>query len=259
MKFLVILSLLVSLNGCQSFHNMVSNNDIHLKNPTVLGGTYHVETLNNRVVSEKKLMLNFNQIEEQISGFSGCNRFLGSYSLKKGSIKIGPLAATRMFCQETHQIESDMLEALSKTNKIILTNTMLKLLSNEEVLLTAIKKNDSITFSYSAISRGRFLEVHIDDSMISISKDRKETPISQPIEKENWTKLNTLLETIKLDSISALKSPTEARFYDGASIGKLEITKNGTLYESSTFDHGKPPIEIEALVKEILSLSENIE
>jgi hypothetical protein len=127
------------------------------------------------------------------------------------------------------------------------------------VLLTAVKKESQIAFNYSAMSRGRFLDININDSIISISKDRDAKPISKPITPENWKKLNFLLESINLYSISNLKSPTEARFYDGASIGKLEIKKNGTVYESSSFDHGTPPKEIEALVKEILSLSENIE
>ena len=34
----------------------------------------------------------------QASGFSGCNRFSGTYSLKDGKLAFGPLAATRMAC-----------------------------------------------------------------------------------------------------------------------------------------------------------------
>ena len=259
MKFLVILSFLISLKACQSSHKALSNEDNKIHISATISGAYQVETLNNHTVSENKLIINFDPLEKHISGFSGCNRFMGNYSLKSDSIKIGPLASTRMFCEETHQIESDMQEALSKTDKIVLTDTTLQLLSNKKVILTAIKKNDQISFNYSAISRGHFLEIHLNDSVVSLSKDRKEKPVSKPLKKETWKKLNTLLETINLDSISTLKSPTEARFYDGASIAKLVILKNGTPYESSSFDHGKPPMEIEALVKEILSISENIE
>lgn len=256
MKFLIILSVLISLKACHSASKTVSiQNDL-----TTIDGSYYVETLNNLHVSKYKMYLNFNQTEHQLSGFSGCNRFTGSYSLKADSLKIGPLASTKMFCgDQANQMESEMHEALSKTNKIILKDGMLQFFSDEKVLLIAIKKDDKISFNYSAMSRGRFLDIYINDSVLSISKDRDAKPVSKAISKVHWNTLNSLLETINLDSISNLKSPTEARFYDGASIGTLKISKNGTVYESSSFDHGSPPHEIEVLVKEILSLSENVE
>jgi len=165
-----------------------------------------------------------------------------------------------MLCSEKeNKIEYEMHEALSKTDEVILKDSILQLLSDKKVLLTAIKKEDKISFNYSAISRGTFLDINVSDSIVSISKERKAKPVSKVITSENWEILNSLLENITLGSISTLKAPTEARFYDGASIGKLEVKKNGIVYESSSFDHGKPPKEIEALVKEILSLSENIE
>ncbi|SAK42055.1 lipoprotein [Caballeronia temeraria] len=34
----------------------------------------------------------------QASGFSGCNRFAGTYELKNGKLTFGPLAGTRMAC-----------------------------------------------------------------------------------------------------------------------------------------------------------------
>lgn len=254
MKLLVILSVLISLKTCQSTSKMVSTED----SPITLDGKFYVETLNDVLVSEHKLFLNFNQIENQLSGFSGCNRFTGSYSLKSDSIKIGPLASTRMFCGATaNKIESEFHQTLSKIDKIILKDGILQLFSNGKIILTAIK--EQIVFNYSAISRGRFLDINVNDSLISISKDRDSKPVSKNMTKDTWNQLNSLLKTINLDSISNLKSPTEARFYDGASIGTLKITKTGTIYESSTFDHGTPPKEIEALVKEILSLVENVE
>lgn len=244
------------MKACNSTAKAFDSSNIQ----TVIDGTYHVETLNNSQVSEHKLSINFNEKKQQISGFSGCNRFTGSYNLKANSIKMGPLAATKMFCGDTaNQIEFEMHEALSKTDKIILTEDVLQFLSNEKIILTAIKREINITFNYSAMSRGRFLDININDSILSISKDRDAKPVSKSITKETWEKLSSLLENIHLDSISTLKSPTEARFYDGASIGTLKIFKNDTVYESSSFDHGTPPKEIEALVKEILSLSENVE
>jgi heat shock protein HslJ len=254
MKFLVILSVLISLKTCHSNTKVVATEYIDSN----ISGTYYVETLNNTPVSEHKLYLNFNQTNHQLSGFSGCNRFSGRYSLQTDSIKVGPLASTKMFCEETaNKIESEFHQALSTIDNIVLKDGILQFISKEKIVLTAIKEH--ITFNYSAISRGRFLDIDINDSIVLVSKTRDAKPVSKAISRDTWNQLHALLGAINLDSISTLKSPTEARFYDGASIGTLKISKNGTVYESATFDHGTPPREIEALVKEILSLAENVE
>ena len=121
------------------------------------------------------------------------------------------------------------------------------------------KQDSSVSINYSAISRGTFLKINIIDSLITVAKNKKDKPISKPLSEETKEKLTALLNTINLDSLSQFKDPRQARFYDGAAIGALVITKNGQVYESSNFDHGAPPKEIEAIVKEILSISENIE
>ncbi len=36
--------------------------------------------------------------DEEVSGFSGCNRFFGSYSFVSGELTFGPLVTTRMAC-----------------------------------------------------------------------------------------------------------------------------------------------------------------
>lgn len=36
--------------------------------------------------------------QRKVSGFSGCNRFTGTYDLSGGQLSIGPLASTRMAC-----------------------------------------------------------------------------------------------------------------------------------------------------------------
>lgn len=48
------------------------------------------------------------------SGFSGCNRFAGSYELKDGLLSFGPLAGTRMACVGPGaDIEGPFLDALA--------------------------------------------------------------------------------------------------------------------------------------------------
>jgi heat shock protein HslJ len=53
------------------------------------------------------------------SGFSGCNRFTGTYDLRDGKLAFGPLAATRMACPPggAGALEQPYLDALSHIAK----------------------------------------------------------------------------------------------------------------------------------------------
>jgi hypothetical protein len=64
------------------------------------------------------------------------------------------------------------------------------------------------------------------------------------------------LGSFKAESVPTLKAPTEKRFYDGAAMANIHITKSGNTYSSETFDHGFPPASIEKFVKKLLSYTE---
>ena len=52
------------------------------------------------------------------SGFSGCNRFTGTYLLRDGKLSFGPLASTRMACAGTgSQLEPAYLDALAHVER----------------------------------------------------------------------------------------------------------------------------------------------
>ncbi len=121
------------------------------------------------------------------------------------------------------------------------------------------KSQEDITFEYSALSRGFYNRVVITHLTISVQKDRNSEAVTKTCKKDDWSKLMNLLNTIDLKGISKLQAPTQARLYDGAAIAQLTITQNNVLFETNSFDHGKPPLEIETLVNKILSLSEKIE
>jgi putative lipoprotein len=48
------------------------------------------------------------------AGFSGCNRFTGSYELAETRLSFGPLASTRMACAEGMELEQQFLAALER-------------------------------------------------------------------------------------------------------------------------------------------------
>jgi heat shock protein HslJ len=52
--------------------------------------------------------------QRRANGFSGCNRFMGTYALKDGKLSLGPLAGTRMACATpASELEGPYLDALA--------------------------------------------------------------------------------------------------------------------------------------------------
>ena len=93
--------------------------------------------------------------------------------------------------------------------------------------------------------------------MVTVSKDRDENDKSvlTKISNADWKELVESFKTIELDSLSKLKAPTEKRFYDGAAIANLKITYKDKTYETTSFDHGFPPKEINKFVNKINSFA----
>jgi hypothetical protein len=109
---------------------------------------------------------------------------------------------------------------------------------------------------YNASSRGFYQNIIIQNQMISVSKNRngddKLVPVK--ISDSDWKELIGYFEKIQLDSLPSYKGPTEKRFYDGAAIANLKITFKEKEYNSASFDHGTPPLEIEKLVNKMVTL-----
>ena len=108
---------------------------------------------------------------------------------------------------------------------------------------------------YTANTRGFYQHIVIQDQKITVSKERgdKNTTTSK-ISDADWKILVIEFSKIKLEDLPNLKAPTEKRFYDGAAIGDLKVTYKEQTYESSAFDHGRPPAEIAGLVDKMVSL-----
>ena len=133
------------------------------------------------------------------------------------------------------------------------------MLLKDKIVLLIAKQNNDYVIEYTAASRGVFQQVIVSDSIISFQKNRDSKPISKDFSKDNWKQIISKLENMKLGTISKLEPPTKAHQYDGAALANLKITHQGKEYQTQTFDHGNPPEEIATLVKEILSMAENIE
>ena len=52
----------------------------------------------------------------RVSGFSACNRLMGSYTLEGETLIFNGLGGTKMFCQDVAELEDKFLQTISKTH-----------------------------------------------------------------------------------------------------------------------------------------------
>ena len=77
MKFLFSLLIIVTLTeSCSTAKNTMENKIEDTTKQSNISGTYTVE---NAVATTKALTLTFDENSTKVSGFSGCNRFFGTY------------------------------------------------------------------------------------------------------------------------------------------------------------------------------------
>ncbi len=265
MKFITILLTILLLKSCGNTKATAMQNNENITE--ALSGKYNVSILNSDAITIKTLTITFDEKTNKVSGFSGCNSFFGTYKTKKDSIIFSELGATRMFCENAeNKIEQTMLDALSKTTSFHIDNNILSLQNDNDILLKASKdptqkiaQENHYTIEYSAITRGSYKNISINKKSIKVAHERDSKPTSRVCTQNQWGALITAIKTIDIEKIPSLKAPSEKRFFDGAAIAKLKIVYNGDVYETESFDDGNPPKEIAVLVKEILSISENIE
>lgn len=261
--FLMIFSIIV-LRCCWGPTDYQLMSDIQNRDSTLkeLNGNYNINELNGEDVSSFNLNITFNDSTKQVSGFSGCNRFFGSYTIDNNKLKFSNLGSTKMLCNEvSNHIEQDLFKAFNKANIVLFRKGGFSFFNNKKLLLIATKQttNDNLNIEYTASSRGTYKQIIINKKTISTITKRGGKPIVKNCSSNDWNRIIKNLKPVEVANISELEPPSKDFQFDGAAITRLKITKDGKDYETQSFDHGNPPKEITELVKEILSISENIE
>lgn len=118
---------------------------------------------------------------------------------------------------------------------------------NEEMKNTEIE--------YTAISRGKYLNINIHDERLSITDKRDGKARNYELKSKDWNDLAALYQKIDIKKLPTFKAPTQKRFYDGAAIANLHVVYDGKVYDSESFDHGTPPVEIADFVNKIVSFA----
>lgn len=92
----LVLAALLVLSGCARELSVLKGQE-QVINGSLEGGPWLVEDINGGgVIDNARLELTF--AKDKVTGFSGCNRVFGGWQQTGTTIKLGPLAGTRMMC-----------------------------------------------------------------------------------------------------------------------------------------------------------------
>ncbi|WP_378178448.1 META domain-containing protein [Aquimarina sp. SS2-1] len=141
MKYVSFLLFSVTLlSNCNSANIANNKSETSQKEPE-LTGTYFVSTLYGEDVSKYKLTLTFDPSKKTLSGFSGCNSYTSEYSVDGKLLTTGFPIATKMFCEETSNLEKQFFKMLSEEkNKNLEGNTLSLTNGKKENILFAKKE-----------------------------------------------------------------------------------------------------------------------
>ncbi len=112
----------------QQHHNQNTTTAIHGKRWILAGFT---DTVFNR--PEKNIYLLFEKDSLQVTGFAGCNGFRGSYRIHGQSLEMGPVAATKMWCNHA-PVENYFMHVLGQANEYRASDDSLLLMQEDHPL-----------------------------------------------------------------------------------------------------------------------------
>lgn len=75
----------------------------------------------------RPLTLRLDSAESRASGFSGCNRYTGPFTLAGDSLRFGSIASTRMACPDVGAVEQNYMSMLAAITSFAATDTTLTL------------------------------------------------------------------------------------------------------------------------------------
>jgi heat shock protein HslJ len=86
-------------------------------------------------VDTNRAFIKFDEAKKSAGGNGGCNVFGASFSKNGYEIKISQTISTKMYCEETSEIENKFLQTLEKVTKYEFVGGKLHLLAGEQIVL----------------------------------------------------------------------------------------------------------------------------
>ncbi len=208
----------------------------------------------------------------QINGNTGCNNFGGSIiNDSTGVFQTGMLKMTKMYCEETTDLENAFATALGNTVSYSRSGDLISLFDNQKnKLLSAklaeneikdiTKKREPLSIRYSATSRGFGHSINFVNGQFIYEEIRPKSFKSiKTITDSDIETIYLLASKIDFTTLEKLIPPSKAHQYDGAAGGTFIIISKGVTYRTQTFDYGNPHAEIKDLIEKLVSLKDSLE
>ncbi|MBL7913924.1 MAG: META domain-containing protein [Bacteroidia bacterium] len=119
---LLILIVTTGIESCTSGKSETNNND-----PLLTNTSWHLTEFTGHQITDPAPELYFDHQTNALSGFSGCNKLSGNFSMTSDKISLHPALATRYMCFGKGNLEKDFIECLSKTDSIAINKNSLTL------------------------------------------------------------------------------------------------------------------------------------
>ena len=84
--------------------------------------------------------IRFEEKESDVSGFTGCNKLSGSYSINGQRLQLSELSTTRMACTET-ETENKLVDVLRRVNLYRISGDVLTLFEGDKAVATFMTGN----------------------------------------------------------------------------------------------------------------------
>lgn len=131
-----IVLLLIVLSACKPSNKIGELVGVPKERP--LENTYWVlAELNGTAIvrnDSKKLFIQLNEDSKSMTGFAGCNRLSGEYTLNGKKLSFRTIS-TRMFCENEMKIEDAFLQAVNNVNEFSIVEHELFLKQDNTTLL----------------------------------------------------------------------------------------------------------------------------
>ncbi len=132
-KSILLIALVIVFSSCNETKKVVE-----VSAGEIPSGKY--EIMNIQGEPAYKLFFEIDASEKKISGKTNCNTYGGPFSVTNNEIKIGPLFATEMYCEENvMKVENSLFRAFSEAKTFVFDNNMFTLSSEKGIVLRAYR------------------------------------------------------------------------------------------------------------------------
>jgi heat shock protein HslJ len=101
----------------------------------IFANAWQLTRIEGKEINTTKAYIEFNEKDARFGGNTGCNRMSGSFTKTDSSIKFSQIISTKIFCQDTSEVENAFTRNLEKAARFEIKDGKLYLFADETTVL----------------------------------------------------------------------------------------------------------------------------